>query len=97
VQLGHLGVEGFLLAGELVMGLTYPPLGVYLPSVGPFFLLLLVGLLLIGEGLHSWLRRRRSHYDRWDGLESQSALQDRCGDDGAHRGHHVAPLGAKGS
>jgi hypothetical protein len=56
MQLGHLDVKGCLLAGELIMALSCPPLGVDLSGVVPFLLLLLVGLLLIRVGLHSWLR-----------------------------------------
>jgi hypothetical protein len=53
VQLGHLGVEDHLLAGKLMMALSYPPLGVDSSGVGLRLLLLLVSLLLIGEELHS--------------------------------------------
>jgi hypothetical protein len=97
VQLSPLVVEGCLLVGELIMVLSCPPLDVDLSGVGLRLLLLLIGLLLIGEGLHSWLRCRRSHSDCQDGLESWSALRDQCGDDEVRRGHHVAPSGAGGS
>jgi hypothetical protein len=63
VQLGHLGVEGCLLASKLVMTLGCHPLSVDPPGVGLRLLLLLVGLLLIGEELHSWLGCRRPHHD----------------------------------
>jgi hypothetical protein len=77
--------------------LRCPPLGVDLPSVGSHLLLLLVRLLLIWEGLHSWLGRHRLHHDYQDGLEGWSALRDWCGDGGVRLGHHVASLGAGGS
>jgi hypothetical protein len=42
-----LGIEGYLLANDLIMSLGGPQLSVNLPSVNPRFLLLLVGLLLV--------------------------------------------------
>jgi hypothetical protein len=49
VQLGHLVIEGYLL----IMELSCSPLGVDLSGAGSCLLLLLVGLLLLGEELHS--------------------------------------------
>jgi hypothetical protein len=77
--------------------LSCPSLGVDLSSTGSCWLLLLVGLLLIWEKLHSWLWRRHSHRDNGDGLDDWSALGDLCIDDGVCQGHHVAPSGAEGS
>jgi hypothetical protein len=76
--------------------LSYPPLGIDLPSAGSRLLLLLVGLLLIWEGLHSWLGHCCPHHDRRGGLDGQSALWEWCGDGRVYRGHHVAPLKAGG-
>jgi hypothetical protein len=52
MQLGHLGIKGCLLTSELVMVLSYPPLGIDLAAMGLRLLHLLVGLLLIREELH---------------------------------------------
>jgi hypothetical protein len=52
-QLSHLGVEGYLLTGKLIMSLSRHPLVVDLPGASLCLLFLLVGLLLIGEELHS--------------------------------------------
>jgi hypothetical protein len=62
----------------------------------PHLLLLLVGLLLVGEELHTWLWCHSLHHDHRDGLVCQSVLQCRCGGDGDSRRHHVAPSGAGG-
>jgi hypothetical protein len=79
VKLGHLGIKGYLLACKLIISLSPPLLGIDLSGAGSLLLLLLVGLLLIEEELHSWLGHHRPHHDRRDGLESRSALQDWCG------------------
>jgi hypothetical protein len=93
VQLGHLSVEGCLLIGELIVALGCPLLNINLPGAGSRLLLFLVSLLLIRGVLHSWLRYRRPHHDRRDGLESRSVLRGWRGDDGISRGYHVAPSG----
>jgi hypothetical protein len=79
------------------MVLSCPSLNVDLSGTGSRLLLLLVGLLSISEKLQSWLGCHRLHYDRGDGFDGQSALEDLCVDDGVHRGHHIAPSGAGGS
>jgi hypothetical protein len=94
VELNHLRIEGCLFTGKLVMVLSRPLLGIDLPGAGSCLLHLMVGLLLVGEELHSWLGCHCLHHDRRDGMEIWSALQDWCGDDGGRRDHHVAPVGA---
>jgi hypothetical protein len=74
VQLAHLGVEGCLLAGKLIMVLSCQSLVIILPGAGLRLLLLLVSLLLIGKELHSWLGYRHLHHDRRHGLENWSVL-----------------------
>jgi hypothetical protein len=68
VQLGHLGVEGCMLTSKLIVSFSCRMLGFDLSGVGSHLLFLLVGLLLIGEELHSWLGRRHRDHDRRDGL-----------------------------
>jgi hypothetical protein len=68
VQLGHLGVEGYLLAGQVIMALSCPPLDVDLLGAGLCLLFLLVSLLLIREELHSRPRYLHPHRDRRDGF-----------------------------
>jgi hypothetical protein len=57
-----------MLASQIFMVLSCPPLSVDLPSVGSCLLLHLVGLLLIWEGLHSWLGCHHPHHNHRDGL-----------------------------
>jgi hypothetical protein len=73
------------------MVLRCPLLDVDLSGVDSCLLLILVGLLLIWEKIHSWLGRRRPYHVCGDGLDSQSALGDLCIDDGVRRGHHITP------
>jgi hypothetical protein len=61
MQFNQLGIEGYPLASELILTLGGPQLSVDLPSVDPHLLLLLVGLLLVGEELHTWLWHSGPH------------------------------------
>jgi hypothetical protein len=79
------------------MALGGPQLSINLPSMDPRSLLLLVGLLLVVEELHTWLWHGGPHRDRWDGQEHRGALRCQCGGDGDTQGYHVAPLGARGA
>jgi hypothetical protein len=92
VQIGHLGIDGFLLTDEIVVALGCPLLSINLPGAGSRLLLLLLRLLLMGRGSYY-----RPHHDRRDGLESWSVLRGWRGDDGISRGYHIAPLGVGGS
>jgi hypothetical protein len=74
VQLAHLGVEGYLLAGKLIMVLSCQSPVINLPGAGLCLLLLLVSLLLIGKELHSWQGYRHLHRDCRHGLENRSVL-----------------------
>jgi hypothetical protein len=86
-----------LLTDELVMMLSHPQFGVDLLSVGPFLLLLLIGLLLDGEELHPWLGGRGPHRDRRDGMECRNALQCQHSGDEDRWGYHIVPSRAGGS
>jgi hypothetical protein len=96
MQLDQLGIEGYLLAGKLVLMLDCPQLSVDLPSTVSCLLFLLVDLLLDGEELHAWLRCCGPHRDRQDGLDHRSVFRCWRGGDGDSQGYHVAPLGAGG-
>jgi hypothetical protein len=52
---GHLGFGGCSLTGELVLLLGAPAINVNMPSAGSHSLLLLIGLLLLGEEPSTWL------------------------------------------
>jgi hypothetical protein len=80
VQLDHLGIEGCLLASELILALSCPPLNVDLSGADSHLLLLLVGILLIGEELHFWLGCHHPHRDLRGSLESRSILWNWCVD-----------------
>jgi hypothetical protein len=86
-----------LLLGKLIVALSCPLLDIDLSGAGSRLLLLLVSLLWIGEELYSWLRYRRLHHDRRDGLEIRSVLRGWRDGDGVSCSHHTAPSGAGGS
>jgi hypothetical protein len=66
-------------------------------SVDPRLVLLLVGLLLVGVELHTWLWHGGPHHDRRYGQVCWAALQLQCGGDEDTQGYHVAPSRAGGS
>jgi hypothetical protein len=84
-----------LLADELIMVMGSTQLSVNLRSVDSHSLLLLVGLLLVGEEVHTWLWHGGPHRDHRDGQEHWGALRHWCGGDGDTQGFHVAPSGAR--
>jgi hypothetical protein len=59
-----------------------PALNIHLLSKGSRLLLLLIGLVLHGEGPGTWLRCDGPLLDRRDGQKCGSVLQRRCGGDG---------------
>jgi hypothetical protein len=63
-----------LLAGELIMVLGGPQLCVNLPSTNLHLLLLLVGLVVVREEIHTWLWYGGPHHDLWDSQEHRGAL-----------------------
>jgi hypothetical protein len=65
-------------------------------SADPRLLLLLIGMLLLEQGFHTWFWCDGLYRDRRDGQECQSVLWRRSGGDGDSRGHHVAPSGGGG-
>jgi hypothetical protein len=79
------------------MALGGPQLSVDLSSVDPWLLRPLVGRLLVGEDLHTWLWCSGLHRDHQDGQVGWSVLWCRCSGDGDNRGYHVAPLGVRES
>jgi hypothetical protein len=62
-----LSVEGWSLTDELVVSLGSRLLNVDLLSMDPRWLLLLIGLLLLGKEPYTWLRCGGLHRDCWDG------------------------------
>jgi hypothetical protein len=69
MQFDQLGVEGRPLNGEHVLMLGSPQLSVDLLSADLHLPLLLVGLLLVREEIHTWLWRSSLHHNHRDGLE----------------------------
>jgi hypothetical protein len=72
-------------------------LGINLLSTDPRLLLLLIGLLLLGEEPNTWLQCSGPYRDLRDGYGCLRVLRRCGGGDGDNRGHHIAPSGAMGS